>query len=595
MYVYNIPADETVNLRKTASSSGTILVRVPYGKPVQASSYNSTWHSASYNGYSGYIMSKYLTDTDPTGGAIGGGKYIGQGTVKDGALYCRKKPIADYDYWGRFQNGDSIPIYSCSTSGWYETRWPASGNNVGYVMSKFITMGGSSGGGTSSHTAIVCQGNTNDAGDCVVFYNELNRVYNSVVNKGFSPSSGSTSSPRASQSDFQNAANYDVLYWSSHGNSTPFLNLGNSEFNSYSAAYSAWNSTSDKLKVAILAACHQLDGATNRSQWANIMRRSNIRAICGYHEGAPGHPYDKNLAEDFFSYVNAGSTGNSVMYSWQHANLDNSNNSTYMVLVYQNDNQCYYRLPGFSSQTYRDPNRSTDSIYAYAYFMTGAVSTTSVQSTANSMLPYELVVSDAVIPAMEVAVPRTICCSWQKPTTGATFVGYGEFPNTPVDLKAAQKLNMEYASQAFGAELLADAQIRNVDIVMFEVFGDGTEGEHTIIGHATQFINHYNGIPLSQNCIVITSDANGLHSVSNKWRNVTPAPATKMIQVTPELSVAESQALTAARQTADTSEEIKATDHVYIEKNGRYVLHRNVELMNGNHILLDCQSNTVTA
>ena len=39
-----------------------------------------------------------------------------------------------------------------------------------------------------------------------------------------------------------------------------------------------------------------------------------------------------------------------------------------------------------------------------------------------------------------------------------------------------------------------------------------------------------------------------------------------MIQVTPELSVAETQALTAARQTADTSEEIKATDHVYIER-----------------------------
>lgn len=103
------------------------------------------------------------------------------------------------------------------------------------------------------------------------------------------------------------------------------------------------------------------------------------------------------------------------------------------------------------------------------------------------------------------------------------------------------------------------------------------------------------GIPLAQNCIVITSDANGLHSVSNKWRNVTPALATKMIQVTPELSVAETQALTAARQTADTSEEIKATDHVYIEKNGRYVLHRDVELMNGNHVLLDCQSNAVIA
>ena len=599
MYVYNIPTDETVNLRKTASSNGTILVRVPYGKPVQASYYNSTWHSATYNDYSGYIMSKYLTSTNPNGGSSGGGgSYLGQGTVIGGRLYCRKQPQAGYAYWGQFNTDDTIPIYSCSTSGWYETRWPANGSNVGYVMSQYIQMGGGgTGGNTSSHTAIVCQGNTDDAGDCVVFYNKLNDVYSSVVNKGFSPSTGNLSTTRASQTDFKNADGYDVLYWSSHGNSTPMLNLGDSQsqFNSYSAAYSAWNSTSDKLKVAILAACHQLDGATNRSQWASIMRRSNIRAICGYHEGAPGHPYDKNLAEDFFSYVKAGSTGNSVMYSWQHANQDNGNNSTYMVLVYQDDNQCYYRLPGFSSQTYRNPNRSTDSIYAYASFMTGAVSTAAVQPSINGVLPYELVASETVVPATNVAVPRAVCCSWQKPGTGATFVGYGEFPNTPVDMKEAQKLNLEYASQAFGAELLSGAQIRNVDTVMFEVFGDGTEGEHTIIGHATQFINHYNGIPLAQNCIVITSDANGLHSVSNKWQNLTPAPASKMIHVTPELSVAETQALTAARQTADTSEEIKATDHVYIEKNGRYVLHRDVELMNGNHVLLDCQSNAVIA
>lgn len=597
MYVYNIPADETVNLRKTASSSGTVLARVPYGEPVQASRYNSTWHSATYNNHSGYIMSKFLSTTDPDGGASGGGKYLGQGTVTNGALYCRKQPISGYDYWGKFQDGESIPIYACSTTGWFETRWPASGNNVGYVMSRYITMGG--GGGTSSHTAIVCQGNTDDAGDCAVFYNRLNNVYRSVDNKGFSSSTGNTSSPRASRSDFQNAANYDVLYWSSHGNATPTLNLGGGHetrsFNAHEAANSAWNSTGDKLKVVFLAACHQLDGASNRSQWARIMRQSNIRAICGYHEGAPGHPYDERLAEDFFTYVNAGTTGNSVMYSWQHANQDNGNNSTYMVLVYQNDNQCYYRLPGFSSKTYRNSNRSTDSIYAYASFMSGAVSTASIQSTANSVLPYELVVSDAAIPAAEVAVPRSVCCSWQKPTTGATFVGYGEFPNTPVDLKTAQKLNMEYASQAFGAELLAKAQIRNVDTVMFEVFDDGTEGEHTTIGHATQFINHYNGIPLSQNCIVITSDANGLHSVSNKWRNVTPAPTAEMIHVTPELSVAETQALNAAHQVADAPEEIKASNLVYIENNGRYVLHRDVELMNGHHILLDSRNNTVIA
>lgn len=148
MYVYNIPTNKTVNLRKTASSSSAILVRVGYGKAVQASYYNSTWHSATYNGYSGYIMSKFLTATNPNGGNSGG-SYIGQGTVIGGRLYCRKQPQSGYAYWGQFSTGDNIPVYSCSTSGWYETRWPANGSNVGYVMSQYIQMGG---GGNGSAT-----------------------------------------------------------------------------------------------------------------------------------------------------------------------------------------------------------------------------------------------------------------------------------------------------------------------------------------------------------------------------------------------------------------------------------------------------------
>ena len=57
MYVYNIPTNETVNLR--ATPNGTILVRVPYGAAVEAlPSATSGWHNASYNNYSGYIMSQ---------------------------------------------------------------------------------------------------------------------------------------------------------------------------------------------------------------------------------------------------------------------------------------------------------------------------------------------------------------------------------------------------------------------------------------------------------------------------------------------------------------------------------------------------------
>ena len=80
-----------------------------------------------------------------------GGAYLGNGTVIGGGpLYCRKQPIAGYESWGQFQEGTTIQIYTCSTSGWYETRWPVGGSNVGYVMANYVSTsgGGSSGGST---------------------------------------------------------------------------------------------------------------------------------------------------------------------------------------------------------------------------------------------------------------------------------------------------------------------------------------------------------------------------------------------------------------------------------------------------------------
>ena len=143
-------------------------------------------------------------------------------------------------------NGSAMSVASCRSI----FRW------VGEVLAAILPL----------TPPLVCQGNTDDAGDCVVFYNKLNDVYSSAVNKGFSPSTGNPSTTRASQTDFKNADGYDVLYWSSHGNFTPMLNLGIHSYSSisYSAAYSAWNSTNDKLKVAILAACHRA-GRRNQS------------------------------------------------------------------------------------------------------------------------------------------------------------------------------------------------------------------------------------------------------------------------------------------------------------------------------------------
>ena len=46
----------------------------------------------------------------------------GTGKVTGGKLYCRKQPIDNYAYWGRFDNNAIIPI-KLHDNTWYETYW----------------------------------------------------------------------------------------------------------------------------------------------------------------------------------------------------------------------------------------------------------------------------------------------------------------------------------------------------------------------------------------------------------------------------------------------------------------------------------------
>ena len=87
MYVYNIPTNETVNLREDPNSSAKVMIKVPYGSEVDASaSGTSGWHSCSYwsNGlYTGYMMSQYLTSTNPNGSGGGGGTGVNTASWAD--------------------------------------------------------------------------------------------------------------------------------------------------------------------------------------------------------------------------------------------------------------------------------------------------------------------------------------------------------------------------------------------------------------------------------------------------------------------------------------------------------------------------------
>lgn len=84
-------------------------------------------------------------------------------------------------------------------------------------------------------------------------------------------------------------------------------------------------------------------------------------------------------------------------------------------------------------------------------------------------------------------------------------------------------------------------------------------------------------------------------SVSNMWRNVAPITDTTMIQFSTTLTGTERQTLSTALQSDDVDERIKTIEFVYSEKNGRYILQRDVELQNGRHILIDSKTSFISS
>lgn len=64
MYV-NVGAGQTVRLRSQPQSGENVLINVPHGSAVQAEYYNSTWHRVKYSGYTGFMQSQFLSNTNP--------------------------------------------------------------------------------------------------------------------------------------------------------------------------------------------------------------------------------------------------------------------------------------------------------------------------------------------------------------------------------------------------------------------------------------------------------------------------------------------------------------------------------------------------
>ncbi|MCL1796337.1 MAG: SH3 domain-containing protein, partial [Clostridia bacterium] len=145
------PTSGTVNLRRTASLSATILDRIPKGTQVVNNGYThdasgQIWYSVTYNGRTGYVRGDLVA---PVGGGSGGG---GSGSldpagdmgksflVNTASVNVRQGPGTTYAIIGQMaKNATVVPIsYEFGSDGFAWYRFQFSGSKYGYIRSDYL-------------------------------------------------------------------------------------------------------------------------------------------------------------------------------------------------------------------------------------------------------------------------------------------------------------------------------------------------------------------------------------------------------------------------------------------------------------------------
>lgn len=197
---------------------------------------------------------------------------------------------------------------------------------------------------------VCCGATDNGKADCKEFNDRMIKKLdtNNVV------VCGNSATTDATEDDFNRGRNNDVMYWSGHSGGS----IDNHKLKSNGGYFDAvsimkkW-STSNALKVLILAACYML----SKSSWANwktIFGNTNLRVVCGYRKTAPAGsdstPTDQKVVIRFFQKIN---DGKSIRTAWKYANQVTSKAKASWALISYGTSEAniYYRMPGWSTNS----------------------------------------------------------------------------------------------------------------------------------------------------------------------------------------------------------------------------------------------------
>ncbi len=133
---------DRLNLRRSTSSSGTVLDRIPNGTEVEVVETGDKWTKVRYNGFTGYVATQYLTKTRAAAPQTGqtaapaddSTRYV---TTEDNSnVYLRREASKTSDRLATIPTGTAVTLLAGGES-WSQVFYKG---QVGYMASTYLTL-----------------------------------------------------------------------------------------------------------------------------------------------------------------------------------------------------------------------------------------------------------------------------------------------------------------------------------------------------------------------------------------------------------------------------------------------------------------------
>lgn len=131
-----------LNMRSSASTSGSIVTCLPRGTVVIVTDSSDGWYKVWYRGYEGWMSGDYLSLSDTASGSLG------TGTIKGTDVRVRSGASTSSSILGTEDTGTTMSITGVSGD-WYKVSYNGS---TGYVYSRYMTLSYEGGSSSSSST-----------------------------------------------------------------------------------------------------------------------------------------------------------------------------------------------------------------------------------------------------------------------------------------------------------------------------------------------------------------------------------------------------------------------------------------------------------